>query len=171
MHQMMLWNVWSLVAMAPSSAIPPGTGFARWSRDLRDLAQWTRTRQPVTFILILWATGPVWGKLSPGIRQSLIAADAAFLWHQLRAERITTLLLHGRSIIDAFTDAYGVARTMVQTVQDRRVSASLIAGVALHGIVGLSVNLQSSLGVTRAFGERLCIAAAVQVAAMEWPGG
>ena len=115
----------------------------------------------------------MWGKLPPAPRQSLIAADAAFLRQQLTEERITTLLLNGRSVIDTFTQAYGVSLKTVQTVRDRSVSASLVAGVALQGIVvvGWSVNLQSSFGVTRVFGERLRVEVASQVAVIARAGG
>jgi hypothetical protein len=61
----------------------------------------------------------------------------------------------------------------VQTLHDRSVSASLVASVALHRIVvvGWSVNLQSSFGVTRVFGERLRAEVASQMAARALAGG
>lgn len=133
----------------------------RWFRPLEQLLE----RLGVSYAhgsachldLIQWATDPVWRKLAPQTRQSLIAADAVFLRQQLTQERIATLLLNGRSVIETFTGAYGQALKVVQTVQERSVSTTLVAGVALNGVVvvGWSVNLQSSFGVTRAFGERL----------------
>lgn len=122
--------------------------------------------------LVQWATDPVWGKLPPPTRRSLIAADAAFLRQQLTQERVTTVLLNGRGVIDTFSAAYGVALKVVRKVTDRSVSADLVAGFALGSIqvVGWSTNLQSSFGVTRVFRERLRGEVAAQVAVLTRAG-
>ena len=149
----------------------------RWFRPLEQVLQSLGVsytdRSACHLDLVQWATDPVWGKLPPATHQSLIAADAAFLRQQLTAESIITLLLNGCSVIDAFTAAYGVSLKTVQTVRDRSVSTNLVAGTALQGIVvvGRSVNLQSSFGVTRVFDERLRVEVASQIAAMAQAGG
>jgi hypothetical protein len=133
----------------------------RWFRPLEDVlhglgASYTNGTA-CHLDLVQWATDPTWGGLSPRTRQDLIVADAAFLQEQLTREQITTILLNGRSVIEAFVEAYAARLQHVGQVRDRGVTAQLATGHVFRDVlvVGWSTNLQSSFGVTKVLREQL----------------
>lgn len=101
--------------------------------------------------LVQWATDPTWSGLAEEVRQRLIAEDAAFLQCQLSEEHITTLLLNGRGVINAYVGACWLDLKQVRVIADRSVRCEILAGTGPHGlqVIGWSTNLQSSFGVTK----------------------
>lgn len=50
--------------------------------------------------IVQWATQPVWGGLTAVQKRTLLDGDVPFLGEQLRNERIETLLVNGRAVMD-----------------------------------------------------------------------
>lgn len=100
--------------------------------------------------LVQWATDPVWGKLSPEIKQALIENDAEFLLAQLANEKIQLLLLNGKGVIDSFQEATGTSLKNLLKIPTKRASTCIFTGTMRSGVfvIGWSTNLQSSFGVT-----------------------
>lgn len=105
--------------------------------------------------LVQWATDPVWGKLDCRVRNDLVELDKEFLLRQLRNETIEVLLLNGRSVINGFEGALGL---MLDEVSLKELSTAPFPSKTgrfytgrLMGkitVVGWSINLQSSFGVS-----------------------
>ncbi len=107
--------------------------------------------------LVQWATDPVWGKLPRTQRAALLAEDRNFLHDQLAHESVSTLLLNGRTVIETFSEAMACR---LRPERDRlvfgRSSTRLVRGwVGDITVVGWTVNLQSSFGVTNDLRNRL----------------
>ena len=102
--------------------------------------------------LVQWATDPVWGGIKdPLVRDRLLRADAAFLGQQLAANPIRLLLLNGRSVINTVEKTYGVIfQKHPSELVSRTTKTQLVIGRGPSNIpiIGWSVNLQSSFGVT-----------------------
>jgi hypothetical protein len=102
--------------------------------------------------LVQWATDPVWGKIpDPVIRQKLITADANFLREQLRSNSIGLLLLNGSSVIKIVQKTFGlVLHRHPKTLVSRSTKTDILVGSGPFGIpvIGWTVNIQSSFGVT-----------------------
>lgn len=101
--------------------------------------------------LVQWATDPTWGGLHRAIRERLIAEDAVFLQRQLSEEHVTTLLLNGRGVINAYVGANQTALKQERVITDRTVRCELMVGTGPRGflVIGWSTNLQSAFGVTK----------------------
>jgi hypothetical protein len=106
--------------------------------------------------LIQWATDPTWRHLpDAGVRARLLARDGPFLLNQLTHERIHLLLLNGRTVISQLSRLADGVRLIEAGYLDGPASrvSRLYVG-QLPGpirVVGWSVNLQSSFGVSKEF--------------------
>lgn len=108
--------------------------------------------------LVQWATYPIWRQLSPLACARLLANDVPFLRRQLSGSQIRLVLLNGRRVVEECQQAFNVRFTLHgQPVSDGRLSSSLYRGVLAGGIqvIGWSMNLQSSHGVTNVLRTRL----------------
>jgi hypothetical protein len=106
---------------------------------------------------VQWATDPVWGRLSVQAILRLLSDDAAFLRRQLAASEIELVILNGRRVLDEFQRALGSRLEEVAVWDDGRISAALYTGTVLTGlrVIGWSMNLQSSWGITTEMRKRL----------------
>lgn len=100
-----------------------------------------------------WATDPVWARLTPATRQELLRDGTPFLLEQLRRGFIHVLLLNGSGVVSAFEAATGAelnlrGHDLVEGPLRSRFWAGWFGGI---GVIGWSVNLQSSFGVTSTF--------------------
>lgn len=102
--------------------------------------------------LVQWATDPVWAKLEPkSVRQNLIEADAQFLSEQLSNENIQLLLLNGTGVISAVQSSFGVGFDEDEPIVGlHKDPVRIFTGKLFDHItvIGWSVNLQSSFGVS-----------------------
>lgn len=101
--------------------------------------------------LVQWATDPTWAKLGRSVQSGLLRSDVAFLKRQLQSGSIELVLCNGRAVVDAFGAAMGSRFRNVGGVQVgvRGGAAQLVVGrYAFAQVIGWSVNLQSSFGVT-----------------------
>lgn len=102
--------------------------------------------------LVQWATDPVWAKIpSKAVREQLILADSAFLRQQLLSEQIQVLLLNGASVVEAFTDTQQVPlRWLPEVLTHKTAKTRFAVGTGFHNItiIGWTVNIQSSFGVS-----------------------
>lgn len=102
--------------------------------------------------LVQWATDPVWRELDrKAVRARMLEADVPFLLDQLRGGRIRLLLLNGRGVIRAFEDAAAVHLDSIARLSGpAQGPATVVQGTFEKVLViGWTVNLQSSMGVTR----------------------
>jgi len=104
--------------------------------------------------LIQWATDPVWGRLpDAGARSQLLSADGPFLLEQLQREDIRLLLLNGRAVTQHLSELAAVRLSEVQGLDGPGSRRTGLYVGQLPGpvqVIGWSLNLQSSFGVTRA---------------------
>jgi hypothetical protein len=103
--------------------------------------------------LVQWATDPTWAKLDRVSQVRLLAEGVLFLRHQLDAEPIEIVLLNGRAVIDAFEQATPIRMrdAGIASVAGATTRASFKTGrLGRALVIGWSVNLQSSFGVTTA---------------------
>ncbi|MEZ5991482.1 MAG: hypothetical protein R3E76_03935 [Planctomycetota bacterium] len=98
--------------------------------------------------LVQWATDPVWRDLSDIEKSTLLDSDIPFLRQQLRKSRIKILLLNGRGIVNAVQGRLGIRLETVGKKRGHR--AEFFVGQATDRlkVVGWSINLQSSRGVS-----------------------
>lgn len=97
--------------------------------------------------LVQWATDPTWGALPPAIRTRLLGEDVPFLADQLRFSGIRLLLLNGRAVINFFSEATGVKMQAIAGITKSSFVLGELLGVR---VIGWSLNLQSSFGVSNA---------------------
>jgi hypothetical protein len=107
--------------------------------------------------LVQWATAPAWGKLAPGVRQSLLEEGLPHFRSQLQFGNLRLVVLNGREVLDHVTRIRLARLEARGTLEvNAHLSCSLCSG---HGqgvrFVGWSTNLQSSRGVSREFRDRL----------------
>lgn len=98
--------------------------------------------------LVQWATKTKWAKIPRGEKKMLIEEGRSFLEYQLQSENVHTLLLNGRTVIDAFHDWSNVKLEYSSLNIPR--GGELVTGFYDNRvrIIGWSVNIQSSWGVT-----------------------
>jgi len=98
--------------------------------------------------LVQWATKTKWGKIPRNEQKMLIEEGRPFLEYQLQSENLHTLLLNGRTVINAFHDWSNVK--LEYSALDIPKGGELVTGYYDNRvrIIGWSVNLQSSWGVT-----------------------
>lgn len=101
--------------------------------------------------LVQWATDPVWGGLAEGVRRQMIDADKDFLKTQLERESIKTLLLNGRRVMTEFAQSLKCELQVKRELQGANGRVQLVTGNYQDKmrIIGWSVNIQSSFGVTQ----------------------
>jgi len=98
--------------------------------------------------LVQWATDPTWAKLWDGVQDRLIREDGGFLMRQLECESIRVLLLNGRRVIKEFERVANIdLQELPFKVMDK---TRLFSGRGPKHmlVVGWSINLQSSFGVS-----------------------
>jgi len=108
--------------------------------------------------LVQWATDPVWGRLDAQAVVRLMSDDVPFVRRQLMTSPIELVLLNGRRVLDEFQLALNSRLEMqVDLLTSGRTSSSLYAGTLPSGIrvIGWSMNLQSSYGITKELRMRL----------------
>jgi len=98
--------------------------------------------------LVQWATKTKWGKISSGEQKMLIQEGRSFLEYQLQSENVHTILLNGRTVINAFHDWSNVK--LEYSSLNIPKGGELVTGFYDNRIriIGWSVNIQSSWGVT-----------------------
>ena len=108
--------------------------------------------------LVQWATDPVWRRLNAQAIARLMSDDVAFLRRQLMTSPIELVLLNGRRVLDEFQLALNIrlevqaGLLMVGTTGTGVYTATLPSGAR---VIGWSVNLQSSYGITKELRMRL----------------
>ena len=98
--------------------------------------------------LVQWATKTKWGKIPSGEQKMLIEEGRPFLKYQLQSENLHTILLNGRTVIDAFNDWSNVK--LEYSSLNIPIGGELVTGFYDNRvrIIGWSFNIQSSWGVT-----------------------
>lgn len=107
--------------------------------------------------IVQWATAAVWGKLSKETKKTLIKQDINFLKKQLTNENIEILLLNGRSVINEFENSFECNFEKYTKLKEDKLSSEIYKGYLFNKIklIGWSINLQSSPGVTNTFIETI----------------
>jgi hypothetical protein len=108
--------------------------------------------------LVQWATHPIWRQLSQLACGRLMADDVPFLRRQLSESPVELVLLNGRRVLEECQLAFNVRLIpQSQPVSDGRISSSLYLGTLASGIrvIGWSMNLQSSYGISNVLRGRL----------------
>lgn len=109
--------------------------------------------------LVQWATNPVWARIpSQVVREQLIRADTIFLQQQLQSERIQVLLLNGKSVIQALLQMQNVQlQWLPETLVHKKARTQLVVGKGFQdvAIIGWTVNIQSSFGISTDFRQML----------------
>ena len=106
--------------------------------------------------LVQWATDPTWGKLTRTQRSTLLAEDLPFLRSQLESESIRALLLNGRAVLEAFSEATNCTLMPAEQLEFGSSSTAIRVGRLREiVVVAWTVNLQSSFGVTNDLRARL----------------
>jgi hypothetical protein len=108
--------------------------------------------------LVQWATNPTWAKLSSTAKTQLLVSDVPFLGRQLDTSNLDCLLINGRSALIHSSAALDIDFELES--KDDRVS-TYIGRYADILVIGWSINIQSSFGVTTAM--RLAIGENVKV--------
>jgi hypothetical protein len=108
--------------------------------------------------LVQWATDPVWRRLNGQAVVRLMADGVPFLRRQLLTSPIELILLNGRRVLEEFQLALNSRlEVQVDLVTVGRTSTSLYVGALPSGVrvIGWSMNLQSSYGITNELRMRL----------------
>jgi len=101
--------------------------------------------------LVQWATNPTWALLAESSRETLLERDVPFLAERLAAERIEVVLLNGRSVIGAFTDATGChLEDAGPPISDAQTQTHVMTGEIPTGaqVIAWSTNLHAAVGVS-----------------------
>jgi len=98
--------------------------------------------------LVQWATKKKWKKISKGEQKMLIQEGRSFLEYQLQSKNLKTILLNGRTVINAFHD-WSDVKLKYSSLNIPK-GGELVTGFYDNRvrIIGWSVNIQSSWGVT-----------------------
>jgi hypothetical protein len=102
--------------------------------------------------LVQWATAPAWGKLPPGVRQTLLEESLPHLRDQLEFGNVGLVVLNGREVLK-YVMRIGLAKLeKTGVLRLRALTCSLYSGAG-EGVrfLGWSTNLQSSFGVSHDF--------------------
>jgi hypothetical protein len=101
--------------------------------------------------LVQWATAPVWGSLDRSTRRFLLDSDVAFFREQLQHSKIQLLLLNGSTVIREFESALAIRLDCIGCLSGPRHAPSKLMKGKTNDVcvVGWTMNLQSSHGVTR----------------------
>ena len=101
--------------------------------------------------LVQWSTDPIWRALDKSTQQHMLSADAAFLHRQLSDEHIEVLLLNGRQVMREFEALQQCPLSVTREIVTAHGRIQLVTGKFKDKIrvIGWSVNVQSSFGVTR----------------------
>jgi hypothetical protein len=101
--------------------------------------------------LVQWATDPTWASLDPRTTVTLLDEDVPFLRRLLTTSAVQLLLISGRAVIGEFERAFGCHLEVVDgSLRVHRQTAIMRNGRVAPDIhvIGWSLNLQSSFGVT-----------------------
>jgi hypothetical protein len=100
--------------------------------------------------LVQWATKIKWGELTPHQKKILIEDGRSFLEYQLDSDSLKTILLNGRTVIDSFKEWTDVKLNKTQFEIRKGKSIEIVTGIYKNRvkIIGWSVNIQSSFGVS-----------------------
>ncbi len=98
--------------------------------------------------LVQWATQKKWAFISKAEQNMLIQEGRSFLEYQLKSENLHTILLNGRTVINAFHDWSDVK--LEYSSLNIPKGGELVTGFYENRIriIGWSVNIQSSWGVS-----------------------
>ena len=98
--------------------------------------------------LVQWATQKKWKDISKGEQNMLIQEGRSFLKYQLKSENVHTILLNGITVINAFQDWSDVK--LEYSSLNIPKGGKLVTGFYDDRIriIGWSINIQSSWGVT-----------------------
>lgn len=101
--------------------------------------------------LVQWATKIKWGDLTPRQKKILIEDGRSFLEYQLDSDSLKTILLNGRTVIDSFKEWTDVKLNIMQFEIRKGKSIEIVTGMYKNRvkIIGWSVNIQSSFGVSK----------------------
>ena len=127
----------------------PYNWFDKFNPILRELGHsYISTPLSAHVDLVQWATKLKWSEISINEQKMLIEEGRPFLEYQLQSENLHTLLLNGRTVINAFDDWSQVKLDYIDL--DIPKGGELVTGFYNNRvrIIGWSVNLQSSWGVT-----------------------
>jgi hypothetical protein len=117
--------------------------------------------------LVQWATDPVWRRLDGETVFRLMSDDVPFLRRQLLTSTIELILLNGKRVLEEFQLALNRRLDMqLDLLTVGRTSTTLYVGELPSGVrvVGWSMNLQSSYGITK----ELRMGLTERVAALAW---
>jgi hypothetical protein len=99
--------------------------------------------------LLPWATSKIWKELDQPERHALVRAGKSYLTSLLKDAQYKVILINGRTVIRAFTE-HCSEFSMVSSHKYKNISYDMVRGNFQDAIVvGWSVNLQSSFGVTK----------------------
>ena len=109
--------------------------------------------------LVQWSTKTKWSKLTNNQREILIEDGRKFLEYQLESDSLEIVLLNGRTVIDSFKDWSEVELNSSAFEIPKGKNAEIVTGLYKNKvkIIGWSVNIQSSFGVSNVDIERLAI--------------
>lgn len=107
--------------------------------------------------LVQWATKTKWGELTPDQKKILIEDGRSFLEYQLDSDSLKMILLNGRTVIDSFKEWSDVELNKTQFEIRQGKNIDIVTGMYKNRvrIIGWSVNIQSSFGVSKEDIERL----------------
>jgi hypothetical protein len=107
--------------------------------------------------LVQWATKTKWGELTPDQKKILIEDGRSFLEYQLDSDSLHTVLLNGKTVIDSFKEWSDVELTKMPFEIRKGKSVDIVTGMYKNRvrIIGWSVNIQSSFGVSKEDIDRL----------------
>lgn len=107
--------------------------------------------------LVQWATKIKWGELTPHQKKILIEDGRSFLEYQLDSDSLKTILLNGRTVIDSFKEWTDVELNKTQFEIRKGKNIEIVTGMYKNRvrIIGWSVNIQSSFGVSKEDIDRL----------------
>ncbi|HEV8297071.1 MAG TPA: hypothetical protein VGQ20_07240, partial [Acidimicrobiales bacterium] len=107
--------------------------------------------------LVPWATDPTWGGLDVRTRRALLDDGVPMLRKLLATTEIQLIVVNGRSVLRELENALSVQFDLHGRVEGPSTTSTDIVTGSIDGtaVVGWSVNLQSSFGVSREFRARL----------------
>lgn len=104
--------------------------------------------------IVQWATQPVWGNLTMHQKKKLLESDMTFLARQIQNERIETVLVNGRGVMNAFEQYMGLAFRPVEVIEGfpgtpNIPDTTLNVGALFDKVevIAWNVNLQGTPGV------------------------
>jgi len=100
--------------------------------------------------LVQWATSAKWGDLSQEEKSELMEHDVPFLRKQLENGQYRLLLINGRGVFDAFSNAFDVDFKQQEEIERDFQPTQMYLGELEMGtkVIAWSTNIQSSFGVS-----------------------